>query len=682
MVVRSPVVQHPAIRLAPCGIMGSRFYADVGVQAISMRPSRQRGLTRTATAVSLAGVLALALGTPASAGLLDASSAPSGLLGARTGSSSPAFSPSLSLEALPAIHVQVGELLNVEAEPLPAKVKVGGLPPIETPSLPKAELPSTPPVEAPATPVEVPTVPTTSAPVPVPTGSSTTPSQPTSSSSGSGAHAAGVGASNTSGGSTQASANSTTAAPATTPGAPSARSGAKRHVGTAAVKSHATSARNAAGDTATPATVTDTTAPASSSGAALTRPSGGSAHHKASSSNPLETIGRQIPFPVPVPDWSKPIILVLLLLAILFAVRARLATLRARRLEGQRETMLSDLDDMQAALVPAIPERLGGLAVSVAYEPADGPAAGGDFYDLFELEPGKVAIVLGDVVGHGRPALTQAALTRYTLRAYLQAGLEPRAAVALAGSVLSTPGEKRFATVVVAIHDSASGRLTYACAGHPPPISIGFDAPEPLTVCCSAPICCDLPTGRRQTIVALPPGGRLCFFSDGLPEARIGDDLLGRERLIELTGELGPAASAAELLGRIRDEASSTPDDMVACIVSAAAQIAPAAGGAGPALADQVEELEVDAETLGEPRLGRFLDACRIDPASAASLLAQAGEIARRDGSALLRIERPRAGEPTAVVTAGRSVPDAGPVSAAMSGPGAPALALSTAAVR
>lgn len=622
-----------------------------------MRASRQRGLTGIAIATSLVLALLAAPGAYAA--------------------------PLLGLEGLPTVNVHVGGLINVEAEPLPAKVEVAGLPPIETPSLPKAELPSTPPVEAPKTPVEVPTVPTASTPVPAPTGSSTSPT-PTSSSTGSGARAASAGASPASGASSPTAGSNGAAAPATSQIGKAAHTGTRRHAG-GATGSRARNARAAAAGPAS--TVASTSAPGASS-AALGRAAGAKQTDSNTSGNPLESIGRHIPFPVPVPDWSKPIILVLLLLAVLFAVRSRLATLRARRLEGQRETMLSDLDDMQAALVPAIPAQLGGLAVSVAYRPAEGPAAGGDFYDLFELEPGKVAIVLGDVVGHGRPALTQAALTRYTLRAYLQAGLEPRAALSLAGSVLAAPGEKRFATVVVAIHDSASGRVTYACAGHPPPISIGFDAPEPIAVCCSAPICCDLPTGRRQTTVSLPDGAKLCFFSDGLPEARAGDDLLGRERLVEITRELGPSIGAPELLARIRSEASATPDDMVACIVSAAPVAStpavaldtagrPAAGRAGVAeVAEhetgdvgelelaQVEELEVDHDELVEPRVRYFLAACGFDSAGVTSLLSQAGEIAGVDGAALLRIERPRAGKPTATLSAGRAVPDASSMSA------------------
>ena len=369
---------------------------------------------------------------------------------------------------------------------------------------------------------------------------------------------------------------------------------------------------------------------------------------KSSSSDPLAQLGRQIPFPVPVPDWSKPIILLLLLLAAWFAVRSRLAAVRARRLEGQRTVLLGDLDAMQAALVPAIPPRIGDVAVSVAYRPADGPAAGGDFYDIFALEPGKVAIVLGDVAGHGRGALTQAALTRYTLRAYMQAGLEPRAALALAGSVLSEPGEMQFATVVVAIYDSVAGCVTYASGGHPPPISIGFQTPEPPTVCCSAPVGCHLPTGRRQTTISVPPGGRVCFFSDGLLEARTANGLLGRERLAELTGELDAGDSAATLLERVRDDAQATPDDMVACIVSSAV--------GAPAPSAHVEELEVDDEVLARATLPVFLEACRVHTAELTPLLARASELVGERGTALLRIERAPGSETTAAVLSGLSL--------------------------
>jgi hypothetical protein len=246
---------------------------------------------------------------------------------------------------------------------------------------------------------------------------------------------------------------------------------------------------------------------------------------------------------------------------------------------------------------------------------------------------------------------------------------------------------------VVAIHDSASGRVTYACAGHPPPIAIGFDAPEPIAVCCSAPICCDLPTGRRQTTISLPDGAKLCFLSDGLPEARTGDELLGRERLVEITRELGPSIGAPALLERIRSEATATPDDMVACIVSAAptaavgptAAVVAASGGETPASRTagvQVEELEVDQHELAEPRVRYFLAACGFDSARVTSLLAQADEIAggRGDGAALLRIERPRSGDPTATVSAGRAAPDAASLSAEpIVGAVGPALTLATA---
>ncbi|MCW3020391.1 MAG: hypothetical protein JWN10_2699, partial [Solirubrobacterales bacterium] len=381
-------------------------------------------------------------------------------------------------------------------------------------------------------------------------------------------------------------------------------------------------------------------APGSSTGGVTTaatrlRASGPSAAGRATAkhraSDPLDAIGRHIPLPLPVPDWSKPIILALLLLALWFGVRSRMAVRRARRLEGQRATLLQDVGVMQAALVPEIPARVGGAAVSVAYRPAEGPAAGGDFYDVFVPEPGRIALILGDVAGHGHEALTQAALMRYTLRAYLQAGLEPRAALALAGRVLADSTMEHFATVVVGVYNTGEGRLTYASAGHPPPILLGLQTREPLAVCASPPIGWTVPTGRRQTTVSLPLGAVACFFTDGLVEARCKDDLLGHERLREIVAELGSRPDAAKLLERVRAAALATPDDMAACIL--VPQMV------GVAASTHIEELEADARMLDGGQLRRFLETCLLPAAAVEQAIDDACEIVAVSGTALARVE-------------------------------------------
>jgi hypothetical protein len=378
---------------------------------------------------------------------------------------------------------------------------------------------------------------------------------------------------------------------------------------------------------------------ASTSGSGAARSS--SKQARGAAGNPLDAIGGQIPLPLPVPDWSKPIILALLLIAIWFGVRSRLASRRARGLESQRATLLHDLDVMQAAVVPEVPLELDGLRVSVAHRAAEGPGGGGDFYDVFSPEPGKVAVLLGDVVGHGHEALTDAALMRYTLRAYLLAGLEPRATLALAGQVLTDPGSERYVTVAIGLFDARSGDLTYATAGHPTPVILG--SYEPPSICPCPAISSSLKTGRRQTKVSLQAGARVCFFSDGLTEARVEDGLLGRERLYEILTQLGPHAHAADLLRAIRAEAGSCPDDMSACMVL------PQTGFAHTF--SHVEELEADGEALAAGRAERFLEECVVPAHMIAGALDRAGAIAGQHATALIRVEIRSAG---ATVTVSR----------------------------
>jgi serine phosphatase RsbU (regulator of sigma subunit) len=358
-----------------------------------------------------------------------------------------------------------------------------------------------------------------------------------------------------------------------------------------------------------------------------------------SSSNPLESIGRALQLPLPVPDWSKPIILALLVLAVGFGLRSRLATRRARRLERRQGELLRDLETMQAALAPEVPARIDGLGLSIAYRPAEGPAAGGDFYDVFALEPGIVAVILGDVAGHGHDALKQAALTRYTLRAFLKEVRRPRLALKLAGHALSEPGCEQLATVAIALFDTRRGVLTYALAGHPPPILLGVKAAEAPASCSSPPLGPDLPTGRRERTVTLPAGARACFFSDGLIEARCAPGeglgataLLGRERLRELLEQLPEADGAEELLAALRAETTATPDDMIACILT------PGGPAADPAV--DLEELELDRRALERGHLRSYLDATGIPGAEAERLQQALAAALEGHDTVMLEIDR------------------------------------------
>jgi hypothetical protein len=325
-----------------------------------------------------------------------------------------------------------------------------------------------------------------------------------------------------------------------------------------------------------------------------------------------------------VPTPVRILIAALIALALAFAVRSRLSGVRTRRLMRQRGQLLEDVGLLQAALLPVPPERLGPVATSVAYRPADGPGAGGDFYDVFALDDGRLAVIVGDVSGHGREALPHTALVRFTVRAYLEAGLSPRKALQTAGNVLERQLGGSFATVVAAVYHPRERTLTYASAGHPPPVVLGevavadaaSEAIELTTVCSAPPIGAGMRTGTRETVVSIPGPARLCFHTDGVTEARIGEDLFGGERLAGALSDLGRQASARALLDSVAQRTDSRPDDMAACLLRVED------GAGAPAIVREL--LELDGSSIASGRAERFLRETGMTPPAAAAAIASA----------------------------------------------------------
>jgi hypothetical protein len=340
---------------------------------------------------------------------------------------------------------------------------------------------------------------------------------------------------------------------------------------------------------------------------------------------------REIPhFVKEVPAGLKFALAVTGVISILLALAGLVTTIRNRSLARQRRELLQEVGLLQSALLPPVPDRVGGLRTSVAYRPADGPGAGGDFYDVLPLPGGRVGFILGDVSGHGRGALARTAFMRYTLRAYLEAGLEPRVALQVAGRVIDENLGGDFATVLLAVHDPETGSLTYATAGHPAPLVVGPQPHEPVTAGSSPPIGVGVRTGLRQTTVPLVPGSVAAMFTDGLLEARTEGGLLGRERLEELLEELGDDATARGLVESVNKVARVMSDDIAAVVIQPT--------NAATAGLFRTEQLELTARELDSQIAERFLEACGVSDREVQTAIYDARMIADRFGGVILHV--------------------------------------------
>jgi hypothetical protein len=252
-------------------------------------------------------------------------------------------------------------------------------------------------------------------------------------------------------------------------------------------------------------------------------------------------------------------------LALALAGNAFWQSRRRAALETEHEALLDDVGVLSSALLPTMPEDRDGLAVSAAYRPADGPAAGGDFYDVFALDDQRLGVVLGDVSGHGRRSVRHAALARYTLRTLLAAGHAPGAALAQADELLARDLAPDFVTVIAAVYDRGSEQLTYAKAGHPPPIVLGT-AHDPGSESPACPLGLGLGEDWPEYRVDLTEAVSVCLFTDGLEDARRNGQRLGRGEVERLLAAQD-VPDAERLLGDVRALADSVADDTAAVVL-------------------------------------------------------------------------------------------------------------------
>lgn len=184
---------------------------------------------------------------------------------------------------------------------------------------------------------------------------------------------------------------------------------------------------------------------------------------------------------------------------------------------------------LQQSLIPPSVPAIPGLELGAAYRPAGtGADVGGDFYDFFRVTRSEWCIVVGDVCGKGPAAATVAALARYTIRGAAMESNDIAEGLQTLNSTLLLDGNGDMCTALVARISRAAGRHTVkmAAAGHPVPLLVD----EAGTVA---------PAGRHGVLLGAFEdadhrsdrlelrGGTLVMFTDGVVEARRGEEFFG-----------------------------------------------------------------------------------------------------------------------------------------------------------
>lgn len=196
----------------------------------------------------------------------------------------------------------------------------------------------------------------------------------------------------------------------------------------------------------------------------------------------------------------------------------------------ERERRIADT--LQRALLPPMLPRVPGLTLDAVYQPdTDEAKVGGDWYDAFDLGDGRIALSIGDVGGHGLEAAVLMGRVREAIRAAAIEERDPSHVLRLANATVELGEPDTMVTALFAVLDRLTMELSYASAGHPPPLLAMPDGQIVSLESPDIPLGIGLPTGTAEWTThqaTLSPGSILAFYTDGLIEA--DRDLLSAEK--------------------------------------------------------------------------------------------------------------------------------------------------------
>jgi PAS domain S-box-containing protein len=187
------------------------------------------------------------------------------------------------------------------------------------------------------------------------------------------------------------------------------------------------------------------------------------------------------------------------------------------------------------------------IATCTRYIPAeDRLSVGGDWYDLFPLEGGRVGLTVGDAVGHGVQSVTSMGGLRSALTALVGLGFEPGRTLDGLDRFADQSLVSRYATCLYAVLDLSAGELSYSSAGQTPAVLVSRDGEVTLLNRIQDPPLAVPNPGRRTCTVPFVMGSTILAYTDGLIERR--------EEEID--------TSLARMVTTVRRLANETVDDL------------------------------------------------------------------------------------------------------------------------